>query len=114
MWANTAPDGGLIVVGLSDDGIIHGCANLPQQTINGIEKTGMVFCPDAIHKYKRVPVKNSAGADDFVMLFWVQYRQDRVVETCKGQAFIRCGDSKRALEPRRKASTRDREEANSP
>src|SRR3954467_11111746 len=69
MWANTSPQGGLIVVGVRNDGSFEGCRTLDPEAINRFENTGHVFCPDARYKCKRVPCSNSDGNDDFLILF---------------------------------------------
>jgi len=94
MWANTSPDGGLIVSGMSDKGAFEGCSKLSATQINGMEKVGHIFCPDASVKTKRVQVVNIAGSLDFVLLTHVKYHQDIVVKTTAGKAFVRKGDSK--------------------
>lgn len=45
MWANTSPDGGLIVFGMSDDGKTFGCEALDTKNINRIENAGADFAP---------------------------------------------------------------------
>ena len=71
MWANTKPEGGLIAVGMLDDGSFSGCASLPSPSLNNLEKAGRTHCPDASLETNRVSVKNVKGNDDFVVLFRV-------------------------------------------
>lgn len=94
MFANSAPLGGLIAVGIADSGEFVGCVGLDEAAVNRIQKAGREHCPDARYEVKRVPVSNVQGNDDFVLLFRVYYRDDKVVETTRGDAFIRRGDSK--------------------
>jgi hypothetical protein len=47
MWANTLPEGGLLVVGMENDGSFSGCHRLSQNQLNEIEKCHQTFCPDA-------------------------------------------------------------------
>lgn len=100
MWANTPPDGGLIVLGIEDDGRISGCHDMTQNTLNDLEKCHYIFAPDARVASKRVPVRSSDGSDSFVIIFHVGYREDKVVRTASGKAFIRRGDSKFELSER--------------
>ena len=95
MWANTAPDGGIVIVGMEDRGAASGCSGLSQKQLNRLEKTGMEFCPDARFENKRIP----CGDSDFLEVFRVYYRPDKVVRTVSGDAFIRHGDSKKKLLP---------------
>lgn len=97
MWSNTAPDGGLIVVGMENDGSFDGCAQWDDARLNNMEKVGKTHCHDAAYQTKRVAVTNKRGEPDFVLLFRVQYRDNKVVETCSGEAFHRLGDSKYLL-----------------
>jgi ATP-dependent DNA helicase RecG len=50
--ANTAPDGGLIAIGVDDDGGYSGCANAHPKHMNELERAGDVYCPDARYDYK--------------------------------------------------------------
>lgn len=99
MWANTAPDGGLIVIGIEDDGTVSGCRSASQKHINDVEKCGDTYCPDARFVHKRVPVSRPDGEEDYLLLIRVFYRNDKVVATVSGEAFTRIGDSKKRLRP---------------
>jgi ATP-dependent DNA helicase RecG len=93
MWANTAPDGGILVIGIEDDGDVSGCLGITQKDLNRLEKTGMDYCPDARFESKRI----SCGDTDFLLLFRIFYRTDKVVKTNSREAYARVGDSKRKL-----------------
>jgi ATP-dependent DNA helicase RecG len=96
MWANTA-DGGIIVVGVEKDKSISGCSSLTPDQVNGLDCAGMDFCPDARFESKRLQVENSRGEKDWVLVFRVRHRHDKVVMTSSKHAFRRVGDSKRKL-----------------
>ena len=96
MWANTQPSGGLIFVGVGNDGKIMGCAHVEAKRLNDIESI-RPLCPDARFDLKKVPVQNHKGKDDFIIVFRVHYRDDKVVETVSGDAFVREGEDKRLL-----------------
>lgn len=95
--ANTAPDGGLIAIGVDDDGSYSGCIGTNPKHLNDLERAGDVYCPDARYDYKRVPILNKRDEHDFVLLIRVQYRPDKVVENVRGEAWVRHGESKRKL-----------------
>lgn len=97
MWANTQPSGGLIVVGMDDDGSISGCTRVSQDKINAIEKVADTYCPEARIQTRRIGATNSRGEPDYLTLILVRYRPDRLVQTTKGEAFMRVGDSKTKL-----------------
>jgi ATP-dependent DNA helicase RecG len=91
MWANTPPEGGLIAVGVEDDGSHSGCQDLSNDRLNDLEKAPFRSCPDARIDSKRVEVSLRDGAQGFILLFRVRYREDKVVRTNAGEAFIRHG-----------------------
>lgn len=101
MWANTHPDGGLIIIGIEDNGTISGCAKVGVEHINDLEwSAGAIFCPDASYDTKRVPVKLADGKDDFVLLIRVFYkRKGRLARTNKGKAYFRVSDKRKELTP---------------
>ena len=78
MWSNT-PEGGILVVGIENDGAITGLRNFSETIINEIEDCPRVYCPDAKSESRRVQVENNRGNVDYVIVFWVQYRKDKVV-----------------------------------
>lgn len=97
MWANTPPFGGIILIGVEDDGRITGCKKQSTSHINDLQRAGDVYCPDARYQTRTVPVKNVDGEDDFIVAFRVMYREDRVVETTAREVFARRGSTKRRL-----------------
>jgi ATP-dependent DNA helicase RecG len=97
MWANTLPDGGLVAVGIEDKGFIAGCKELSQVELNEREQAGKIYCPEARYSSRLVPVTNSRGEADFVLLIRVQYRPDKVVYDSQMNAWIRIGDQKHQL-----------------
>jgi len=99
MWANSPPDGGLIVIGMLDDGAFDGCTHLPQESLNKLEKVGEIWCSEARIETKRIAVTNQHGVKDFVILFRVYYHENIVVKTNSGKVFRRIGDSKKELRP---------------
>ena len=105
MWANTQPSGGIIFVGVENDGCISGCKTIEQEHINEIE-TVRRLCSDAKFDIKRVKVKNKAGEPDFIIALRVHYREDKLVETVEGNAFVREGDQKRKLTEAEKREVR--------
>lgn len=94
MWANTAPEGGIIIVGMEDSKTLTGCHKLTQDRINELEKAAYNFVPDAKVQTKRVEIRAVDGSPSFVLVYRVRYREDKVVRTVSGEAFIRIGDSK--------------------
>jgi ATP-dependent DNA helicase RecG len=99
IFANTAPEGGIILVGIEDNGTITGCRRAEITHMNHLERAGDVYCPDARYEYKNVRVVNADGHEDFILAIWVKYREDKLVETTDGVVYIRRGSSRRKLKP---------------
>lgn len=97
MWANTSPEGGLILVGVENDGKKTGLLHLSDQQIAELELAGHNLCPDARFEQKRISIHNANGEDDFVILFYVKFSRNRVVETHRHKAYIRRGDQKHEI-----------------
>jgi ATP-dependent DNA helicase RecG len=89
MSSNTV-DGGVLVIGVENNGDITGCSRLSQKQINNIDSFHRTRCPGAKPEPKRVPIKGDA---DFVLAIFLPY-VGKLVETNKGDAFIRYGESK--------------------
>ncbi len=97
MWANTPPFGGVIVIGVENDGKVSGINHVSPNHVSELQRAGDVYCPDARYQCKTVPVVNQNGEPDSIIVFRVLYREDKVVETISGKAFSRRGSSKREL-----------------
>ena len=97
MWANTVPEGGLIVVGMADKGQFPGCHRVSPNQLNSLEKAGTRLCPEARFESKRVEIIADDGQPSFVLCFRVWYREDRVVRNQAEEAYIRAGDERHLL-----------------
>jgi len=99
MWANTAPDGGIVVIGIEDDpeGTVSGCSHLSIHQLNRLESTRVEYCADSRSESKRVEAINLAGEADYLLVIRVFYRADKVVRTNSGTAFWRIADKKKRL-----------------
>lgn len=93
-FSNT-PDGGVLCFGVSDDGKVLGCKSLEQRILNDLEKCHLQRCPSARPEFKRVAAIVD-GQDDFLILIYIPYI-GKLVETNKGEAWIRYGDSKHKM-----------------
>jgi ATP-dependent DNA helicase RecG len=96
MWANTQPHGGIVFIGVENDGKLSGCKNASQEHINELHTVSRM-CSDARIEFKNVAIQNDKGEDDYVMVLRVHYRPDKLVETVDGSAYVREGDEKRSL-----------------
>ena len=98
MWANTAPDGGIVVIGMEDDCSVSGCQNRSTDEMNRLESVRIQFCPDSRAESKRIPAINSStGRKDYLLIIRVLYRPDKVVRTTSGNAYWRIADVRKRL-----------------
>ena len=81
MWANSPPDGGLIVLGIEDDGTITGCSNHDLRLVDEERRIRSDLVSDAVFTTKRVIVERDDGKPDFLVLYRVNYRHDK--DRCK-------------------------------
>ena len=102
-FSNT-PDGGLVVYGIEDKGLVVGCDSLSRDQLNSIEKMQMNRCPLAKPEFKRIPVVVS-GKHNFCLCIFIPYI-GRLVETNKDEAWIRYGDSRHCMSEEEKRDFR--------
>lgn len=92
-----AIEGGVIAVGIEDDGTIGGCKGLPENRIADIESAGRDRCLDGRFTTRKLECTNARGEDDFIVLIRAYYVENRLVELTDGNAFCREGDKTRRL-----------------
>lgn len=97
MWANTTPEGGLLALGVENDGSFTGCSCLSQGEINNREKSYHTFCPECSTESKRIKITNVKGLEDFIILYRTRYKENKVVCDVSGNAFVRIGDERHKL-----------------
>jgi ATP-dependent DNA helicase RecG len=102
-FSNT-PDGGMVVYGVQDNGEIVGCAPLSVEQLNKIEEAHLNLCPQAKPEFKRVSVI-IGNKQEFVLAIYIPYI-GRLVETNKGDAWIRYGESKHKMSEEEKRDFR--------
>jgi ATP-dependent DNA helicase RecG len=99
MWANT-PDGGLLVIGMENDGSIKAkdsLATKPTKHLNRLEQTGRDYCADARYETKRIEARADDGTPTFLLLIRIYFRPDKLVRDNQAGAWVRIGDSKKKL-----------------
>lgn len=102
-FSNT-PDGGVLVYGVADNGEVHGCDRFSANQLNEIESSHVDRCPMARPEFKRVPVVTN-GQASFCIAIFIPYI-GRLVETNKGEAWIRYGESRRKMSDEEKQDFR--------
>lgn len=99
-------DGGVLVIGIENDGTVSGCKSLNQDRLSQLERLGENLCPDGRFETKRLSVVNAEGEDDFVILARIRYVEGKLVELTGGDAFERLGDECRKLTDTKKQEIR--------
>ena len=102
MFSNT-PDGGVFVYGVSDEGTVTGC-NFSDEQLNKIETFHFTRCVGAKPEFKRIPVIVD-GKKSFCLAIFCPY-VGTLVETNKGEAWIRYGESRRKMSEEEKQDFR--------
>lgn len=92
-----AIEGGVIAIGIEDDGRISGCKSLDGGRIAEIESAGRDRCPDGRFKTRRLQCVNANDEDDFIILIRVFYVENRLVECTDHNAYCREADKTRRL-----------------
>jgi ATP-dependent DNA helicase RecG len=100
-FSNT-PEGGIVLIGVDDNGAPSGCKNLNHEKLNSLEHFHLSLCPKAKPEFNRVPI----GAEgNFVLAVFVPYI-GTLVETNRQEAYIRYGDRKQRMSEPEKADFR--------
>ena len=102
-FSNT-PDGGLMVFGIEDNGNVAGCNALSIHQLNNIESGHLQRCPQARPEFKRVTVVVD-GKSNFCLAIYIPYI-GVLVETNKGEAWIRYGESRHRMSEQEKQDFR--------
>lgn len=92
-FANAA--GGKLVIGIEDNGEITGFKRDGAHNIEDFEQTAIADCePSPSVKYKRIPVLNSRGEDDFILVIDISASTDHVIMRRSDKAvFLRQRDN---------------------
>lgn len=101
-----AVEGGVVIIGVEDDGTISGCANAPESKLKQLEFMGRDHCPDGRFVTNRLEVINAKGEADFVIRARVAFVEDRLVELTSQTAYCRESDRSRRLTDTEKAEVR--------
>jgi predicted HTH transcriptional regulator len=90
-FANSNPDGGLLVLGLENNGQIRGLDYLGQDKISQLQKSCTLVTQQTDQKL--VSAQSIDGRQVTLLFIYTPFSPNRVIETSKGKAFKRVGDS---------------------
>ncbi|MBU4527920.1 MAG: putative DNA binding domain-containing protein [Hoeflea sp.] len=92
-----AVEGGVVCIGIENDGSVTGCKSYPESKIQSLEYMGREHCPDGRFETNRLKVKNSKDEDDFIIRARVHYVENRLVELTDQTAYCRESTNSRKL-----------------
>ncbi len=91
-FANTNHEGGLIVLGICNDGKVAGIMRFGSEWKNKLQTGLNDNIPQARYELKLPSCKNAEGKDDHVLLIYVHFCPDKVLEKTNGDAYKRIAD----------------------
>lgn len=100
-FSNT-PEGGVLLIGVENNGNITGCAHMTHEVLNSIEHFHLNLCPKARPEFRRIAIGDDGN---FVVSIFLPYI-GTLVETNKNEAYIRYGDRKQRMSEPEKADFR--------
>ena len=85
-------DGGVLVIGISDDGKIIGFNNCPQK-LNSFRKSIQYLNTEPEIKYEEIDVTNYKGENDKILLIHIYISLTQLIRNQKDEVYLRRGDS---------------------
>ena len=101
-----AVEGGVVVIGVENDGKVTGCNSQSVSKRQDLEFMGRETCPDGRFETRTLAVKNHKGEPDFIILARVHYVEERLVMLTNGAAYCRESDRSRKLSDTEKQEIR--------
>ena len=92
-----AVEGGIVIIGVENDGAITGCSALSIERIQKLELMGRDHCPDGRFETNRINVINAKGEQDFVIRARIHFVENRLIELTDGASYCRESDTCRKL-----------------
>lgn len=87
-------NGGVIVVGITDDGIIEGFNMYGTKKLNACQKIVSNFLnPAPVYECELVNIKNNKNEEDNILLFHIEPAMNYIVRNNKDEVYCRQGDS---------------------
>ena len=87
--------GGLIVVGIEDDGQVTGVNDQSENSFRQAAFDNLQIPPE--YQIEKVPCILDSGEDGFIMLFHISPCANEIIKLKNGEAYLRVGDSSRRL-----------------
>lgn len=101
-----AVEGGVVAIGIEDDGKVSGCKSVSANRIQQLEFMGRDHCANGRFATRRIEVQNHLGEPDFIILARVHFVDDKLVDLTNGEAYCRESDRSRRLTDAEKQEVR--------
>lgn len=87
-------NGGIIVVGITDEGMVEGFNIYGSKKLNACQKAVSGYLnPSPVYECELVSVKNQEGDDDNILIFHIESALNYIVRNNKDEVYCRQGDS---------------------
>ena len=87
-------NGGVVAVGITDDGKYEGLNTYGEEVFNNIQKCVVNFLsPLPLYKTEIINIKNDNGVNDIIILFHVLPASNYIIRNVKDEVYLRQGDS---------------------
>lgn len=86
-------DGGVLVIGISDNGELEGFDKYPNQENEFLKCTTTYLKTTPEIKYEKVNIINSKGIEDFILLLHIEISHNCLIRNVKDEVYLRRGDS---------------------
>ncbi len=87
-------NGGVIAVGITDDGVIEGFNSYGTKKLNECQKVVSGYLkPSPVYESEIINIKNNKNEKDNILLFHIEPVMNFIVRNNKGEVYLRQGDS---------------------
>ena len=87
-------NGGVIVVGLTDNGLVEGFNPYGPQKLNECQKVTLTYLnPTPIYECEIISITNQKNENDSILLFHIEPAMNYIVRNNKDEVYLRQGDS---------------------
>lgn len=91
-------NGGILVIGVEDDGTITGFEKVGLHKIDDFKRIPFEYLKTPARiKYEEVRVKNFNGYDDWILVYQIEPSTRRVIRSTSDDVYLRIGDQSREL-----------------
>ena len=86
-------DGGLLAIGIKDDGTLEGFENYPNKDNDFLSKLSDFLKTVPEIKSEKLNITNTNGNDDFILLLYIETSYNSLIRNVRDEVYLRRGDS---------------------